>query len=403
MSLFIPPGNNSLISNSAKLLLPAALKKEHLKVRISPYCKDLLRKLSGSHVVLLLNHADKYDPLVTFALSKESNEEFYYLAAREQFDPPGSFRGWLMQQCGAYSVIRGNPEDMDSRQTTALLIEKARRMLVMYPEGDITGRNDRIMPFKKDGMNNILTAQKNLPADIPVWLVPIALFYQVHPYRPSAFNKSILAIENKLGMPASDSNQSLQRRILALIEKLINNLENIFGLTHAALLNAEERLTSICKEGIIKMRIRAGLEPDDSDSAALMLYNLRNNLFRPYWANEQRSRDLELPHQLYATQLDRFQQLLILSSTLAQPFSIDIAWRILDRLETLVLGKNLAKGQRVVHIDVAVPINALNYTTTSATELAADANCSLQLLLSELSYAVHAWEDRSLVRYDHEY
>ncbi len=53
----------------------------------------------------------------------------------------------------------------------------------MFPEGDVTGRDDVISPLKKDGIRNIFEAQeKSLKIDPQraVHVIPTAIYYQVH-------------------------------------------------------------------------------------------------------------------------------------------------------------------------------------------------------------------------------
>src|SRR5581483_3921566 len=95
---------------------------EKLEVRLSARCLDWLYKLRGTHCVLMVNHSDREDPTVTFEISRQAKENFIYLAARELFDENLGFRGWVMQRCGAYSVIRGKTADSTSAKATIHLI-----------------------------------------------------------------------------------------------------------------------------------------------------------------------------------------------------------------------------------------------------------------------------------------
>ena len=54
------------------------------------------------------------------------------------------------------------------------------------------------------------------------------------------------------------------------------------------------------------------------------------------------------------------QNLLILASTLHQkPRTLDVLWRVIDRLEHLVLGRPSVKGSRTAWIDAGEPISLL--------------------------------------------
>ena len=56
--------------------------------------------------------------------------------------------------------------------------------------------------------------------------------------------------------------------------------------------------------------------------------------------------------------LDRVQHLLILLSTLQQqPATLDVLWRIIDRMEHLIIGSTSAKGNRIAWIEAGQAIN----------------------------------------------
>lgn len=363
MAIFIPPSNNSIVSNCTKFFLPAALASENLEVRISSNCMNSLRGLQDKHAVLLFNHSDRLDPLVAFALSKQCKQDFYYLAAREQFDGTCSMRGWLMQQCGAYSVIRGMPEDNQSRDKTVEIIEKGTRKLVMFPEGDISGRDDQILPFKEDGMHNILRAQNNLSTQASVFALPIAFHYKLHPSALPAFNKSIAKLERRLELPASSSRELLPVRIERLLESFVSALEESCTVSMPSPSSIDQRLNSVCRRILKQIQDQAGLKMFEFPSTTTMLYSLRSILCRPNWSTHCLNivKRNKLKSHLYTRELDHTQQLLILSSTLQQPLTLEVVWRILDRLELLMFGKTTVKGKRTAWVDSGNTINIQDY------------------------------------------
>ncbi|MBP9090702.1 hypothetical protein KBI23_06695 [bacterium] len=59
--------------------------------------------------------------------------------------------------------------------------------------------------------------------------------------------------------------------------------------------------------------------------------------------------------------LDRVQNLLILLSTLQQqPTTLDVLWRVIDRMEQLIIGSTTAKGNRTAWIEAGQPISLAN-------------------------------------------
>lgn len=119
---FIQPTTNPLILSLVKAMVPIVLKLEKLEVRPSEHCIEVVKSTKDSPVVLAVNHIDRCDPSVVASLSLKCQEDFYYLAARELFDENLGLRGWLMQNSGVYSVIRGTPEDKESKAETISLI-----------------------------------------------------------------------------------------------------------------------------------------------------------------------------------------------------------------------------------------------------------------------------------------
>src|SRR4029453_13717614 len=203
MSDFKPPLDNSAVLSLAKALLPLALHMEQLDVRASAHCLTTIRRLPGQ-TVILANHSDCSDPTTFFTLAKLSGEDFYYLAARELFDQDFGLRGWLLQNCGAYSVIRGEPPDLESKENTISLIVEGRRKLVMFPEGDVSGQDDLIYPLKEDGIRNLFEAQKRRlekSANEPVFLLPVAAYYQVTDDALKDMERCISRLQAQLGIP----------------------------------------------------------------------------------------------------------------------------------------------------------------------------------------------------------
>src|SRR5581483_5323170 len=162
MNNLIPPKENPAVTAAAKLALPLFLRWQKLQVIPSSDAIKTIRRLHGQQCVLLLNHPDRFDPVIAFALSKLTGEDFYYLSARELFDK--KLAGWFLQNCGAYSVIRGFPEDAASKELTIQLMMEGSRKLIEFPEGDVTGNDDHIFPLKQDGLRNMLEAQRRLIA-----------------------------------------------------------------------------------------------------------------------------------------------------------------------------------------------------------------------------------------------
>ncbi|MBX9771237.1 MAG: 1-acyl-sn-glycerol-3-phosphate acyltransferase [Candidatus Obscuribacterales bacterium] len=361
MNNFVPPKDNRLMTAMAKMLLPFALDKSGLAVTVTNNCLERMRLVSRQNTVLMVNHSDRFDPVAVFALSKKCREDFYYLAALEQFEENYGISGWFMQQCGAYSVIRGEPADQVSKRTTISVIASGARKLVMFPEGDVSGRDDLIVPLKKDGLENIFAAQEKIVDSArPVYLLPVGLFYEVPSSTLPLLVSSVSNLEKKLFLHHGPLS-SLQTRVETLVRAFINHLEAKYGVSPHPERPMAGRLLAICRKEIVGIAETLGMDVGE-ESEAVLLYSVRSKLRRiSTFCNCLYCRQLKKEEKQRADylkpELDRLQQLLILASTLEQkPFSMEVAWRVLDRLE-LELNSPTWKGVRRVLVDASDPID----------------------------------------------
>lgn len=385
MSEFIAPKPDPITLNFVKAIIPMYLKTEKLSVQPSAHCMSIIRSQKGIPAVLALNHIDRCDPAVAASLSTMCGEENYYLAARELFDENFGIRGWLMQHCGVYSVIRGLPEDAASRKTTISLIAEGEHKLVMFPEGDVTGRDDVISALKKDGVRNIFEAQeKSLKTDAPraVHVVPAAIYYQVHEDAWEPLSSCLHVLEGCLGLPAGSG--PIETRINRSIERMLQRLEYNYGVdtknqitsaqasthmtTSRAGLSTNARIVNLCRHIVSAVANITGAQVLESQSIHVFLYSVRAKLIRMKenvvdmsgtFDDRLRAETIERLDTC-TKDLDRVQHLLILASTLHQrPRTLDVLWRIIDRLEHLVVGKPSVKGSRTAWIEAGEPISLI--------------------------------------------
>jgi 1-acyl-sn-glycerol-3-phosphate acyltransferase len=357
MADFIPPKHNPFLLTLTKFLLSFYLKQENTKVKISGNCIHTIQQLKNKHTVLLLNHSDRADPVTVMALAKACAEDFYYLAARELFDENFGLRGWFMKNCGAYSVIRGKPEDKESKEMTISLIVKGHKKLLMFPEGDVTGRDDKILPLKTDGLRNIFEAQRQLIklSSSSIYLLPVAIFYDVKQDAIKPLSKCVdqLAKLLKVKLPT----KSLEHKTEKLIEVFIENQEAHYSIHKTNILSLNHRLQNIVKQVCLSTAKRLNFKTDETPSETVLLYTVRGHLTRLVDDLKSQTND---DLKCLLDDLDRMEQLLIIASTLEEkPFTIEIIWRLVDRLEQQLTGKTSVKGHRVVYLEASQPIDLL--------------------------------------------
>lgn len=416
MANFIAPVDNPFLLFFTKtFLLPLFLHYEQLEVHVTERFRFAIGGLKNTQAVLLLPHADRLDFAVAFALSKICKENFYYLAARELFEEGFGLHGWFLSNCGAYSVMRGKEEDIASKDQTVAIIASGRRKLIMFPEGDVTGRDDVILPLKQDGIRNMLAAQQRIlegGAGEPIYLLPVALYYEVLPASWPSIMESVSRLEQHLNLrpPSYELEQRIENLLLSFIEHLeahyLNSGVRIAGVHRFDKLSLEKRLLHIIELVSKRVADYMGIDLNDAESEADLVHTVLSALYSTIITTTEGTaeklaertagkataventtaieagatgpapiktlcrcqfcRKLENIHKRQAKscldEMHRMQQLLILKSTIkSQPFDMGLAWRILDRLEEQILNRRSPKGHRKVWIDAAEPLSLLEY------------------------------------------
>lgn len=408
MTDFIPPQPNPLVLTAVRAIMPLVLKGEHLDVRPSEHCLALIRSQKNIPCVIAVNHIDRCDPAVTATLSTKCKEDYYFLAARELFDENFGIRGWLMKNAGVYSVIRGQPEDIESRDKTISLIAEGKQKLVMFPEGDVTGRDDLIMPLKRDGIRNMFEAQKlclEMDSKREVHIIPTAIYYEVADNALQPLKNCLAELELYLGLITW--NGSLEARIQRVLDSMIRQLEEHYGAT-ASHKTTNGRITNLCRYIVTAIANLTGSQDLEQPSMHAFLYSVRGKLQRLKSSlvdNSGRFDDMLRAEEMERLEvcfkdLDRVQNLLILASTLHQkPASLDVLWRIIDRMENIILGKVTSKGDRIAWIDSAPPISLLRRHRDYVTQPANAIERAERRLRSSMQQVLETLKQKSEVQH----
>lgn len=369
MSDFLPPIDDPFAVALAKLLLPIAKLQAGLEINISPACMSAVKALRGKHAVLMINHSDRYDPLCACALARACNENFYFIASREQFDRYFGFAGWVLQHLGAYSVIRGHKVEQASAKKTVSVLVEGKHKLAEFPEGDVTGRDDKIFPLKEDGVHNLFSAQKTLndTTGESITVLPIAMYYSLQSDSTSAMIDCLQKIEARLDISTIRVMEfTLEQRLKRVVSSYILHLENLYGFSLRLRQGLSSQLREISREISLMAAKSNGLTVDPAQEDAVLLYDVRAELRRKLTLCSQGNcgfsaslmKESDKKQKLFTADLDRAEQLLILASTLeSKVFTPEIAWRVLDRLENEILGKSSPKGRRTAWIDAGAPID----------------------------------------------
>lgn len=185
-------------------------------------------------VILVANHSDENDIKLCIDLARRSNRRFTFMINTEAFEEWYGLAGWLLQRLGGFSVERGGT-DQAALAYAEKVITRGNDTLVMFPEGEIYYLNDLVQPFKTGAVHiglQALSKATSLPADRPIYIIPVAIKYYYHKSILVNLQKIIRRIEKRL---------HLQNRLLPLQEQTIRLLAKILRRPH--LLNKVETIS----------------------------------------------------------------------------------------------------------------------------------------------------------------
>jgi 1-acyl-sn-glycerol-3-phosphate acyltransferase len=177
--------------------------------------------------LLLCNHPTFDDPIVLLLFSAYLRQPFYYMAAYEQFL---GWKGWFLQQVGAYSVQRGL-SDRDSIAQTLELLTQPDCKLVLFPEGGCSFQNDTVMPFRPGavqiGLQAIARCVKRGQPVPDLHVVPLSLKYYYTGRMTPVIDRTLSTLEQALGVA---SNGDLYQRLRTVAQRILSQFEQDYDL-----------------------------------------------------------------------------------------------------------------------------------------------------------------------------
>jgi 1-acyl-sn-glycerol-3-phosphate acyltransferase len=216
---FYPPLTNGLAVGISWRFLSGILWRAARVREVSVVGLERLASLKGQRAVVTPNHPTDMDPLALFELSRQAEEPFHYLASRESFSVP--FFGWLLQLCGAYSILRGVVDRAAIKTTRSLLV--AGKKIVMFPEGLTYGQNDTLMPFHEGVAQFGFWALEDLSGAGPLWYVPVGLRYRFMKPMGEEIEQALERLEEHTGV--TPGGKSRYERLRAIGEKVVAGYE----------------------------------------------------------------------------------------------------------------------------------------------------------------------------------
>ncbi len=126
-----------------------------------------------ARLLFVPNHCTHADPQLIFEAQRRLGRPSLFMAAYDVFQRD-AFRAWIMQKSGAFSVDREGSDKLAIKAAIKTLVD-GRYALTVFAEGNVYLQNDRVTPFLDGASYFGLKAQKDLGADVPVYIVPVSI------------------------------------------------------------------------------------------------------------------------------------------------------------------------------------------------------------------------------------
>ena len=367
---FKPPKLNTTAIQLAKAIIPLVnrLFLKGLTLDVDTESIARLKMTDGHPTVLAPNHAARSDPAVTFLLSKQLSQQYYYMTARETFDKGkfGGLRSFLLQRFGAYSIVRGTA-DRNAFRTTREILSKGDRPIVIFGEGEISRQNDTVMRFER-GVTQLcfwaLDDMQKAEISKPLYIVPIGIKYHYPQDMWNAIDTALTKLEHAI-LPSADRKpveryERLRRIGVAILRTLAAEYQykvddtvpldvHIQKLKERILSHAEQ-IMGIHTEADVLTRVRALKNLVDAE--------IYKDIEQMTEYEQKIHEELLQKFQQFYPDLDRLINFIAISDGyVAEEPSPERFLEVIIRLEREVFGTAKMRGPRVATLRVGEPKN----------------------------------------------
>lgn len=353
--------------------MPCILKyKLHgAEVRVVGHGLKRFAELKGKRTILCPNHSYRHDPEVMFTLSCLAGEEFNFIAAREVFDWNRGFNGWLLQNLGCYSVVRG-AADRESFKCTKSLLVAGKKKLVLFPEGEISKQNDVLLPLEGGAVQMAYWAvdelQKHQQTE-PIYIMPVAIKYtykqNIHEHLSWCMDK----LEHRLGM-SNHSTESLYMRVRSAANVILAALERQYNVHAAGEASLNDRIHAVKTHALQSMAGLLDIELPAKGSHLDWVRVLRNTMDDFIYQDEEVMSAYE--RKIHAQKEDKIKTfyhdldrvvgfIAIYEGYLSPPTTQERLANVIELMEQEVFGEVSVKGPRLILLDLGQPINLLDH------------------------------------------
>jgi 1-acyl-sn-glycerol-3-phosphate acyltransferase len=364
--MFVPPRDNPGMVRLCNALLPnlAQFVGNIRNVEVPDEDFERLKALLPRRAVLAPNHPTGNDPIVLFWLSRMLGQPFNYLAAREVLV---GFKGWLMNQVGTYSVIRG-VADRESLRATRRLLADLDRKVVIFPEGEVYEHNDRLLAFQS-GVAQIgfwtLDDLEKSGKDPLLPILPVAIKYRCVDSPRLAIEHSLGDLEKALDLPTSHKSTAYQR-LRRVGDRVLASLERQEGLKPAEGDDLSQRILVVRQRMLDRVAEAIGTQIDHRQPPAEQLHLLFHDLKK--WVGILPDDFSDYDERLYLhrievaaplfSDLQRLQNFIAITGDyVAAEATAERFLDVLGRLEKEVLGGVRHRVPREAMVRIAEPIS----------------------------------------------
>ena len=367
---FKPPKLNTTVIQVAKAIMPLVnrLFLKGLTLDVDSESIARLKMIDGHPTVLAPNHAARADPIVTFLLSKQVSQQYYYMTARETFDKGkfGGLRSFLLQRFGAYSIVRGTA-DRNAFRTTRELLSEGSWPLVVFAEGEISRQNDTVMRFERGIIQLCFWALDDMAKaeiDKPLYIVPIGIKYHYPQNMWDDIDIALTELEEKI-LPPTDQTpieryERLRRIGIAIFKTLAAEYQYKVDETVALevhiqklkeqILSHAEKIMGIHSEADVLTRVRALKNLVDAE--------VYRDIEQMTEYEQKIHEELLQKFQRFYPDLERLINFIAISDGyVAEERSPERFLEVIVRLEREVFGTSKIRGPRVASIRVGEPKN----------------------------------------------
>lgn len=371
MYKFKPPKDSKLAITLTRMLYPIAmmLRRQRISLKIVGDGLERYRALGGKHVIICPNHSAQDDADVLLGLARLVDEDFNVMAANELFERHHGYDGIWLQWIGCYSVLRGG-HDVESLTMSRNLVVKGKKKLVIFPEGEISYRNDQLIALEpgaaKIGLSALEELRRKGMRD-SVYILPVAVKYTHLQDLSTNLMKCLDNLESELRI-SIDLRSSPEQRLMMVFQTVLSTWEAEQEISSPPSESLGDRI-SVLQETFLK-NVAGSMQIDLSEDGSIIhrchilqneIVERKRQLKRTKLSDENRQVRKEILRG-YARDTRRVISLAAMSGIcLSDHRTQQHIVEAINLLEQEVFGRVSKKGPELVLIDVGVPIDLSTY------------------------------------------